>query len=62
MGADLFGSCAEATCAALVIGATSAAITQSPAALYFPIIISAVGIPICLITAFFAKLKANATC
>ncbi|MFW7381064.1 MAG: V-type H(+)-translocating pyrophosphatase [Oligoflexus sp.] len=60
MGADLFGSCAEATCAALVIGATSAAIIQSPSALYFPIIISAVGIPVCLVTAFFAKLKDNA--
>lgn len=59
MGADLFGSCAEATCAALVIGATSAAIIQSPSALYFPIIITAVGIPICLITAFFARLREN---
>lgn len=61
MGADLFGSCAEATCAALVIGATSAAITGSPTALYFPILISAVGIPVCLVTAFFARLNDNAT-
>ena len=60
MGADLFGSCAEATCAALVIGATSAAITGSTSALYFPILISAVGIPVCLVTAFFAKLKPDA--
>ncbi|NRA66451.1 MAG: V-type H(+)-translocating pyrophosphatase [Pseudobacteriovorax sp.] len=60
MGADLFGSCAEATCAALVIGATSAAITGSTFALYYPIIISAVGIPISLLTIFFAKLKADA--
>ena len=60
MGADLFGSCAEATCAALVIGATSHAITGSVTALYFPILISAVGIPICLITALFANLKPDA--
>lgn len=61
MGADLFGSCAEATCAALVIGATSAAITASTGALLYPILISAVGIPVCLITAFFAQLPNQAT-
>lgn len=55
MGADLFGSLAEATCAALVIGASTAAISGSPSALYFPIAISAIGIPVSLITAFFAK-------
>lgn len=60
MGADLFGSCAEATCAALVIGATSAAITASWNALLYPILISAVGIPVCLITAWFAKLSDDA--
>ncbi|WP_218109886.1 V-type H(+)-translocating pyrophosphatase [Oligoflexus tunisiensis] len=61
MGADLFGSCAEATCAALLIGATSAAIVGSDSALYYPIIISAVGIPVCLFTALFARLKSDAT-
>lgn len=61
MGADLFGSCAEATCAALVIGATAGAIAGSPAALLYPILISALGIPVCLITAFFARLKSDAT-
>ena len=61
MGADLFGSCAEATCAALVIGATSAAITASAFGLYYPIIISAVGIPVSLITILFARLKSDAT-
>lgn len=61
MGADLFGSCAEATCAALVIGATSAAIAENTFAIYFPIIISALGIPISLITCFTAKLDSNAT-
>ncbi len=61
MGADLFGSCAEATCAALLIGATSVAIVNAPSAFYFPILISAVGIPVCLLTSVFAKLKPDAT-
>jgi H(+)-translocating pyrophosphatase len=61
MGADLFGSCAEATCAALVIGASSAAIAQDPAALYYPILITAIGIPVCLITAMFARMSPTAT-
>lgn len=61
MGADLFGSCAEATCAALVIGATSAVLANNLNALLYPLLISAVGIPVCLITAFFARLKPTAT-
>ena len=61
MGADLFGSCAEATCAALVIGATSAALSGNIDALLYPLLISAIGIPVCLVTAFFARLKADAT-
>jgi K(+)-stimulated pyrophosphate-energized sodium pump len=60
MGADLFGSCAEATCAALVIGASAAAISGSQSALYYPILISAIGIPICLFTALFARVKPDA--
>lgn len=61
MGADLFGSCAEATCAALVIGATSATLAGNLNALLYPLLISAIGIPVCLITAFFARLKPDAT-
>ena len=61
MGADLFGSCAEATCAALVIGGTSAYLAQNMGALLYPLLISAVGIPVCLITALFARLKPDAT-
>ena len=55
MGADLFGSLAEATCAALFIGSSVALIAQSTAALYFPISISAVGVLVCLLTALLAK-------
>jgi K(+)-stimulated pyrophosphate-energized sodium pump len=60
MGADLFGSCAEATCAALVIGASAAAVAQEASALYFPILISAAGIPVALITALGARVKSGA--
>ena len=48
MGADLFGSCAESTCAAMVISAVVFA--ADPNALLYPVLISAVGIPISLIT------------
>jgi K(+)-stimulated pyrophosphate-energized sodium pump len=61
MGADLFGSLAEATCAALVIGATAAAIASNQDALLYPILVSAVGIPVCLLTALFARLGKDAT-
>ena len=57
MGADLFGSCAEATCAALVIGATAAAIVDNQSALYYPILITAIGVPVCLVTAMFARMS-----
>ncbi|MEM7180226.1 MAG: V-type H(+)-translocating pyrophosphatase [Spirochaetota bacterium] len=61
MGADLFGSAAEATCAALVIGATASALTENPNALLYPVLISAFGIPASLITTFFAKAKNDDT-
>lgn len=57
MGADLFGSCAEATCAALVIGASVATLADNLATMYYPILITALGIPACLVTAYFAKVK-----
>ena len=60
MGADLFGSLAEATCAALVIGGSVAAISSDLGALFYPILVSAIGIPVCLITAFFAGVTEKA--
>ena len=54
MGADLFGSFAESTCAALVVGATSEELIAGESSLYYPILISAIGIPVCLLTTFFA--------
>ena len=55
MGADLFGSYAEATCAALVIAATCPdLVAEGWAALVFPMEISAAGILVCLISSFLA--------
>ena len=44
MGADLFGSLAESTCAALVVSATSYDLIVRTDALYFPLLITASGI------------------
>jgi inorganic pyrophosphatase len=54
MGADLFGSFAESSCAALVVAATSAELYANPCSLYFPLLISATGIFISFFTSFFA--------
>lgn len=54
MGADLFGSLAESTCAALVVGATSVNLILTPEAIYFPLMITAVGIIVSFFTTFFA--------
>jgi H(+)-translocating pyrophosphatase len=55
MGADLFGSCAESTCAALVISAL--AFAGDINALLYPIMITAVGIPVSLITKLMVSAK-----
>lgn len=54
MGADLFGSLAEATCAALVVGSTSNELVNTPNAMYFPLMVTAVGILVSFVTSFFA--------
>lgn len=53
MGSDLFGSFAESTCAALVIG-TSIGVTGGWDAMVFPVVVSSVGIFVCLICSFIA--------
>ena len=59
MGADLFGSVAESTCAAMVIGAL--AFHDQPTALLYPLAISCLGIPSSFIgiLAFKAKTEAQ---
>lgn len=54
MGSDLFGSFAESTCAALVVSATSPELSSDSTAMLFPLLISATGIFICIVTSFFA--------
>jgi len=55
MGSDLFGSFAEASCAALVISASSSEIVSAgQAAFMFPLMVSAGGIVVCLLTSFIA--------
>ena len=50
MGSDLFGSLAESTCAALVVGATSTEIINTPDAMYFPLMITGAGILVSFVT------------
>lgn len=54
MGADLFGSFAEATCACLVIASVSPDLNTNWTYLMFPLLITAFGIMGCLLTSFFA--------
>ncbi|MCA9421213.1 MAG: sodium/proton-translocating pyrophosphatase, partial [Nitrospira sp.] len=57
MGADLFGSCAESTCAAMVISAV--AFSGMVDALLYPILISAIGIPVSLLTLLMIKVNSE---
>lgn len=50
MGSDLFGSFAESTCAALVIASDSPTFYYQPSALYYPLLLSAFGIIVSLVT------------
>ena len=56
MGADLFGSLAESTCAALVISSHSVAILETPDAVYFPAMVSAIGILASFISVLFVRI------
>lgn len=59
MGADLFGSLAESTCAALVVSGTSWPLISTPGAVYFPMMVTAVGIAASFITVQFSNMKAK---
>ncbi|GKD98955.1 pyrophosphate-energized vacuolar membrane proton pump-like protein [Tanacetum coccineum] len=55
IGSDLFGSYAEASCAALVVASISSfGNTHDFTAMMYPLIVSSVGILVCLITTLFA--------
>merc|ERR1719473_470448 len=55
MGADLFGSFAEATCAALVLASSSPALAGSWASMMYPMLISSIGIFIGIVTLMCAS-------
>jgi Na+/H+-translocating membrane pyrophosphatase len=57
MGADLFGSFAEATSAALVVAANSPTFYYQPSAFWYPLMLSAFGIIASLLTTFLAHGK-----
>ena len=55
MGSDLFGSFGEASCAAMLIGASCMSIEEEGwVALVFPLFISAIGIIVCMVCSFVA--------
>ncbi|KAH7293083.1 hypothetical protein KP509_28G011100 [Ceratopteris richardii] len=55
MGSDLFGSFAESSCAALVVASISSFGTEHDfTAMCFPLLISSMGIIVCLVTTLFA--------
>jgi inorganic pyrophosphatase len=53
MGADLFGSLAESTCAALVVSSTSPELIATPDALLFPLMITSAGIIASFVSVLF---------
>ena len=54
MGADLFGSFAESTCAALIVSSVSPSFYYHPSAFYYPLFISAIGILVCIFVSVIA--------
>lgn len=55
MGSDLFGSYAESSCAALVVASISSfGINHDYTAMLYPLLISSMGILVCLLTTLFA--------
>lgn len=54
MGADLFGSLAESTCAALVVSSTCMDILDAPDAIYFPLVITGIGLCVSFLSIWFA--------
>lgn len=55
MGSDLFGSYAESSCAALVVASISSfGVNHELTAMLYPLLVSSVGILVCLVTTLFA--------
>ena len=54
MGADLFGSLAESTCAALVVSGTSWPLLSTADAVFFPLMVTSIGILASIVTVLLA--------
>jgi H+-translocating diphosphatase len=55
MGSDLFGSYAESSCAALVLASISSfGVNHDFTGMCYPLLVSSVGIVVCLVTTLFA--------
>lgn len=54
MGADLFGSFAESSCAALVVACASKELLHDSTYMLYPLMIMSTGIFVCFVTSFFA--------
>lgn len=59
MGADLFGSLAESTCAALVVSSTSWPLMSTDDSVYFPLMVTSVGIVASFVCVQASKMKAT---
>jgi len=57
MGADLFGSLAESTCAALVVSSQSLELLETPDAVFFPLMVTSVGIFASFVATLFIRLS-----
>ena len=57
MGADLFGSLAESTCAALVVSSTSKQLVTGADYLYFPLMITSAGIIASFVSVLFVHVR-----
>merc|ERR1712023_274401 len=57
MGADLFGSLAESTCAALVVSSTSKELINTPDALFFPLMITSAGVVASFVSVLFVHVE-----
>ena len=57
MGSDLFGSFGEASCAALVVAASSAELSSDFTHMMYPLLITAAGTVVCMLTAYMTAVS-----
>jgi inorganic pyrophosphatase len=62
MGSDLFGSFAEASCAAFVIASESPELSGHLTYMMYPLLLSAAGVVVCMATSLLAASNCGVTC